>query len=177
MAQQHTLNQFSKDDWERWETCPRREVQKEAEMWIFNPCLCSLSLGGDAGKIHESSVLRLSRGCPIPSPLALPCGHLQTLCWCIFSLPGPASFLPSVPLFMTPPCTVKPPITLPLLLLLQIYCTCRVKWLQWQGPAFFPPSPRDSLKSSPSFAFTWSCCAAYEIGRFICYLAWCLITL
>lgn len=86
-------------------------------------------------------------------------------------------FLPSVPLFITPPCTVKPPVTLPLLLLLQIYCTCRVKWWQWQGPAFFPPSPRDSLKSSPSFAFTWSCCAAYEIGRFICYLAWCLITL
>lgn len=35
--------------------------------------------------------------------------------------------LPSVPLFITPPCTVKPPVTLPLLLLLQIYCTCRVK--------------------------------------------------
>lgn len=31
--------------------CPCREAQKEAEMWIFNPCLCSLSLGGDAGQI------------------------------------------------------------------------------------------------------------------------------
>lgn len=127
MAQRHTLHQFAKDDSERQEPRPRREVQKETEMWIFHPCLCSLSLGADAGQIPESSLLRLSRGCPIPSSLALPCGHLQTLCRCIFSLPGPASFLPSVPLFITPPCTVKPPVTLPLLLLLQIYCTCRVK--------------------------------------------------
>lgn len=57
MAQRHTLHQFAKDDSERQEPRPRREVQKETEMWIFHPCLCSLSLGADAGQIPESSLL------------------------------------------------------------------------------------------------------------------------
>ena len=69
------------------------------EAWIFNPCIWgSPSLGGDAGQIHDSSLLRLTLGCCVPTSKALPCGCLQTLRRCIFSPPGPASF----PTFCSP---------------------------------------------------------------------------
>lgn len=69
------------------------------EARVFNPCIWgSPSLGGYAGQIHESSLLWLSRGSPVPFSTALPCARLQTLHRCIFSLPGPASF----PTFCSP---------------------------------------------------------------------------
>lgn len=122
------------------------------EACIFNPCIeRSPSPGrGCSGNSWILSMPLFRWGCPVPSlltpwPLAACKPHA-----CAFSIHTTLFLsLPSVLLFITPPCTVKPPIMLPLLLLLLIYCTCRVKWLQWQGPAFFPPFPPRQLEIKP----------------------------
>lgn len=61
------------------------------EAWVFNPCISCSPLGGDAGQIHRSPLLQLTRAAPSPPHQLRPAdGCLQTRC--ISNPAGPASF-------------------------------------------------------------------------------------